>query len=289
MTLRIIDALSQPGHTARANEDAFGHTSAAVWVIDGATGLSPHSLTGTASDAAWFAQRISHHLTHVLAQPASLVEAAAAAMTHTSAELISLCEKLPDNMVDMPCASGLIVQQRHNHIDVAFYGDCHLLAQLPNGEILHMGGDPVHEKVDADNIAEMVRHRRTDEPLTAARARAIPLIAAGRKLANLPHGYPLWSPFADAESCATHATRLHQYEFSVPEGTILLLMSDGFYRLVDVLLEMDNAQLIEAAKTHGLTPLLKHLRQLEIDDAEALTYPRFKTHDDATAVLVKVN
>src|SRR5690606_23821373 len=130
--------------------------------------------------------------------------------------------------------------------------------------------NPIHQKIDADNIAEMVRQRAHGETLATARARAIPLIAKGRKRANAADGYPLWSPFAEAQQCAAHATRLHQHQFTAPKGTTLLLVSDGFYRLVDVLLEFDDAQLLEAAKSYGLSPLMAHLRQLEIDDAEAL-------------------
>lgn len=286
MPLHVIEALSLPGHTAKANEDAFGSAPAAVWVIDGATGLSKKSLTQTASDAAWFATHISTQLGHALATPTSLVKAAATAMHNTGTALQNLCGTLPESMVEMPCASGIIAQQNGDDIDVAFYGDCHLLAVKPDGSLLHFGGDPVHEQVDAHNIGEMARTRAEGESLADARARVIPLIAAGRARANAVDGYPLWSPLP--EGAQAHAERLHQGRFTAPKGTIILLMSDGFYRLVDVLQEMDAAHLLLAAQTHGLASLANHLRHLETLDADARAYPRFKAHDDATALLAKV-
>lgn len=290
MPLQVIDALSQAGLVGKANDDAYGASPQAVWVIDGATGLSKDKLTTADSDASWFAHRISTHLGDSLKTAQPLEDAAAYAMANTSRDLLDICKTLPANGVDLPCASGLIAQQNGDDIDIAFYGDCHLLALHPDGTLVHFGGDPVHEKIDADNIAEMANTRKEGESLADARARVIPLVIQGRLRANgKENSYPVWAPFAHEADCYAHAKRLHKGRFSAPRGTYILVMSDGFYRLVDVLQEMSPEHLVMAAKDYGLAPLIDHLRKLEEMDSEALSHPRLKAHDDATAVLAYVS
>ena len=55
MQFEFIDALSIPGHPAKPNDDAWGQTSGAAVVLDGATNLGDSLLPGE-SDAAWLAR-----------------------------------------------------------------------------------------------------------------------------------------------------------------------------------------------------------------------------------------
>ena len=70
-------------------------------------------------------------------------------------------------------------------------------------------------------------------------------------------------------------------------GQTALLVSDGFYRLVNLFGAFDDRGLLAAAKQHGLKALLKNLRELEVRHSTA-EYPRFKPHDDASACLIEV-
>ena len=64
----------------------------------------------------------------------------------------------------------------------------------------------------------------------------------------------------------------------------LLMMSDGFYRLVDTFERYTDATLFQAVEQRGLAALLQELRELERGDPECRRHLRFKTHDDATAL-----
>lgn len=68
-----------------------------------------------------------------------------------------------------------------------------------------------------------------------------------------------------------------------------LLMSDGFYRLVDTFSAYrDDATLFAVAlQPKGLTTLLAELRAREDADPECIAHPRLKPKDDATALLVE--
>jgi len=71
-------------------------------------------------------------------------------------------------------------------------------------------------------------------------------------------------------------------------GTRVLLCTDGFYRLVDMYRLLDDEELIRSALDQGLATLLRRLRGFEADAAEDARYGRFKTSDDAAALLVEI-
>jgi len=68
-----------------------------------------------------------------------------------------------------------------------------------------------------------------------------------------------------------------------------LLVSDGFYRLVDTFrVYPDAPALLGAALERGLAALLAELRMLEDADPECIAYPRIKPKDDATVLLFEI-
>jgi hypothetical protein len=74
-----------------------------------------------------------------------------------------------------------------------------------------------------------------------------------------------------------------------PDGTAILLTSDGFSALVDLYRAMDATALMERALDEGLEPLAREARRIESEvDPAGKLYPRFKESDDATALLVRV-
>jgi len=66
----------------------------------------------------------------------------------------------------------------------------------------------------------------------------------------------------------------------------VLLASDGYYRLVDHYRAMNDTELVRQTCACGADTLLKQLRAIEADDPLAMTYPRLKIRDDATALLI---
>ena len=74
----------------------------------------------------------------------------------------------------------------------------------------------------------------------------------------------------------------------IAPGTRILLMTDGFYRLVSPYGRYTDAGLIEAVNAKGLGPLMQELRGLESNPADDAKLGRIKTSDDATALLLEV-
>jgi len=72
-----------------------------------------------------------------------------------------------------------------------------------------------------------------------------------------------------------------------PPGTRALLVTDGFYRLVSPYGRYTDADLISIASERGLGVLMSELRGMESNSADDAKIGRFKTSDDATALLVE--
>ena len=68
-----------------------------------------------------------------------------------------------------------------------------------------------------------------------------------------------------------------------------LRLSDGLYRLVDVFAAMTAAGLMQAAVAKGLSTLSAELRALEDQDRDCIKYPRVKTYDDTSGILIAVD
>ncbi len=91
--------------------------------------------------------------------------------------------------------------------------------------------------------------------------------------------------FGPHAHCAGYARRGWA---AAPAGTLVLLATDGFLALGSDYLRYDAHALVAAARERGLADLLAELRAIEADDPDGVLYPRFKTSDDATALLVEV-
>jgi len=103
-----------------------------------------------------------------------------------------------------------------------------------------------------------------------------------RDTVNTGRGY--WLLGADA------AVGPHVTVASIPltGPATVLLVTDGFYALVEDYKRYGDRELIATAQTLGLSILGRELRHIEDDDPVGAKYPRMKKSDDATALLVRV-
>jgi serine/threonine protein phosphatase PrpC len=77
-------------------------------------------------------------------------------------------------------------------------------------------------------------------------------------------------------------------DLEVAPGTELVLASDGFYRIVNVLQDIEPDHVIQQIKERGLEALGRRLRNLENRTRSSLESSQSKVHDDATAVVAVV-
>jgi hypothetical protein len=172
----------------------------------------------------------------------------------------------------LPTAAATWIRAREGRLEGATLGDTLAIVRRPDGSIDLIGdtSKPADEQARAQKVMT-----RTPEERTA-------WLQGVRAIHNTGRGY--WV-FGTQPEAAAHI--IHQ-SVAAPPGTKVLLMTDGFYRLVSMYRNYSDRTLIETALTRGLGPLLEELRMLERSPADDARIGRFKTSDDATALLIEV-
>ena len=74
-----------------------------------------------------------------------------------------------------------------------------------------------------------------------------------------------------------------------PKQTPRMTATDGFFALVSDYDAYTTETLMQAAASKGLSALGEELRAIEMGDPEGRRFARFKRHDDATALLLRVD
>jgi serine/threonine protein phosphatase PrpC len=276
MRLRISDAATQP--SGAVNEDGWIGFADQVWVLDGASGLAARPVTDGPTDAAWLVetarrvieQRTKGGLVSTLEEIVRDIDAglAGSSVTHPH---------------ELPSASLVAVKLDGDQLDVLTLGDCRLLLRSPNGDTRVLDDSSVLDSLDRAAIELLAdEQRRTGAALEVAREAIGDLLRSNRDLLNGPDGYRALAPGLDVANVARHRV-------PVTPGTRGLLVSDGFYRLVDVFHALDVDDLVDETARSGAESLIHRLRAIEAEDPEGIRYPRLKRSDDATAVSFEVN
>jgi hypothetical protein len=112
--------------------------------------------------------------------------------------------------------------------------------------------------------------------------RLVPLIQQGRQLRNVDGGY--WV----LDIPGRGLDHLQRVMLPAEQLGTVLLMTDGFYRLVDTYDAYADHGLLDAALSRGLAELYEELRSIEMRDPRCTAFPRIKAQDDATAVLARI-
>ena len=103
-----------------------------------------------------------------------------------------------------------------------------------------------------------------------------------RAMHNTPKGYWVFGVQTEA------ASHIVYQDAPAPAGTKVLAMTDGFYRLVSPYGRYTDEGLIDAVIARGLGPLMRELRDMEASPEDDAKIGRFKTSDDATALLLEI-
>lgn len=278
MALAIVEALSEPG--AQVNEDAWGHAGGAVWLLDGATGVAPAPLIESPSDAAWFAREVSQRLASAVAPERPTTEAVLHGLRGAAETASRICDLAAVPSWELPSACLVMARDVRGGLEFTNLGDSVVLWRGRGGVATRFGA--------ADELGRLEEslHRVLDDALAAGHGRSAGLDRAralaheNRKLMNRPEGY--WILDLSGEG-------LSQAQISAcPEaGPVdLLLMTDGFSRLVEVYGAYDWDGLMNRALQAGLAALYDELRAIEAEDEDCIRHQRFKGRDDATAVLL---
>ena len=277
MTLKLLQTLTLPGDPAKANEDALANSSSAALVLDGATPLGSSLLPGS-SDAAWIAQFGARRLMAHLNDGDAPKEALRNALDDAQKSFAGLARGPVKEKWQTPCAAMMLAVEQGETIEFLWYGDC--AALVAQGESITVVGTAMEARHREAGRARLVS-QETKKSATDREA-FLPLLRASRNRINSGRNW-LFSPDARAASHVSHQTE------NLAPGDLLLLASDGFLALASDYGAYDLAGLMAAAKEKGLAALGEELRAIEAADPQGEKYARFKSSDDATALLLEIS
>lgn len=266
---------------SRINEDGLGLLGPCAWIVDGATGLSTEQLTKGGSDAAWLADAIGA----VLERLAGTEGHRAEILRHLEAEVAALFKvataHLPGHHLHhVPSAClGLVRVQAAGagkaRIEGFFLGD--VVALVPTEQGIVRWTDERSKPFEKKTLAALDAGGHEPGRMPEAVRRQI---LENRGRLNQPDGYWVVSP------CHPWAGHELRFEAEVQAGETIALATDGFMRLVDVFSAYTDRSLHAALSQGRGDDLIEELRALERGDSLSGSYPRVKTHDDATVLVI---
>jgi hypothetical protein len=282
--LTILDRISLGGRPDKPNEDAMGEGGSLAFVLDGATGLGDQPLMRADSDAAWVARTAAAALAANAPGYAGDLDSLVYKAT-VEVERAFRADRLRDSYeaYEIPWATLAICGVTSGQLNLAFLGDSRLLVRDEHGLVHHFGA-PLRYRKGEQVLAQKMIAGATGPRLgiESIRETVMPQLRASRAKVNTPEGYWLLGPDPRA---AAHVVKSH---LKIGTGAMVMLMTDGFYALIEDYKVYDDAGLIRAALGKGLAALGDELREIELNDPLGKKFPRMKTSDDATAMLVRI-
>jgi serine/threonine protein phosphatase PrpC len=273
--INVIEGLSIGGSPERVNDDTLGAAGSIAFVLDGVTSLSETPLMPGSSDAAWAAQTARElFMTLGAARGGDLRGLVTTVAGGITARFESERVRAPRERTTMS-----LIGVEAGQLNVAYVGDSRVLVETGDGQVHSYGVNPSRTAFETRLAQKMIAAQK-GKPLGPAAV--LPELRAARNTVNTGNGY--WLLGADV-AVGAHAT-VTSLVLSGPATA--LLMTDGFYALVEDYQRYSDRALIAAAQSHGLGALARDLRQIEDDDPNGERFPRMKKSDDATALLVRV-
>jgi hypothetical protein len=279
--------LASSAGKGRVNEDVVvvyerdGFTD--LVLMDGATPLTTdRCVAAGASDPAWFVRRFAQDLGRVLRADGRQEALVLEALAHTRAAYRAAGGQadVPPYAWPIATLAWVRVSDPDAHgthtLDLFCLGDSKILLQLPDGAVRDI--DPFEnpqEQATQAAVAALVAEGLHDPaerwtrllPMLRARRHEQNTAASPAILCLEPRG-----PFASRSARVT-----------APAGSLLLVLSDGLYRLVDTYGLHSDDSLLDACRARGLDALLDELRAFEAGkEAAGLAA---KTADDASAIV----
>ncbi|WP_162820470.1 hypothetical protein [Microvirga calopogonii] len=275
---RSLDRLSLPG--SRVNEDGIGLHGPFAWVIDGATGLSDEKLTSGGSDAAWLAGTVGDRLMHLAGEmdADAMLSRLEAAIDAVFREVTAHLQEIDDHQAPSACL-GLIEAGAGERGRIAvqgrFLGD--VIALVPTEQGIVRWSDERAKPFERKTLAALGAREHEPGSIPEAVRRQI---LENRARLNRPDGYWVVNPRRP------WAGRELRFDAQVEAGAPIVVATDGFMRLVDVFGAYSDSTLHARLAAGKGTELMQELRERERGDLMAGAYPRVKTHDDATFLVI---
>ena len=283
MPITVLETINWPGcgltdkDKKITGDDRFGFDESAstAWVLDGATDLGPYRLFDREeSDAAWIAEE--YNRAFMLRNPANYDTVSdyfrdSIASVQKLAKKASRIDLNNAEKSTLPIASGMWVWAQDDQVILVRLGDCIAVTHTPDGQI-----EVFENRTSADLESETSQKLNAMSPEDKLQG-----LRDIRAIQNTESQHILFGLLSEAVNNLVIETR------DLPDGTHILIMSDGLWRLVDVYKLMTAEELITSAIDTGVESLAKQLRAFEAEQNKTDAV-RVKKSDDACGVLIEL-
>lgn len=262
----VIDFCTDSGAVSAVNQDYAINVHGLSVVLDGATALESNAM-----NVVDFVQNLATCLVQEWRSSGTFIPSLHQALRELS-------RGLPSNPYELPSASMIALAVEERKCFIYSIGDCQAYTEVGDRCVKISFSEDRLSRLDEIARQLLCSYLALGFSDCDALAMVKPILMSHRALANSPNGYKILT--LDPAS-VQGIERLEIDESSVKN---ILLCSDGFdaglstYRCTTI------ADIFERRKK--LTDVLDCLRTIEIEDKTLTKYPRFKVHDDATAVLL---
>ena len=278
---QVLARASERG-SAPFNDDLAGTEGAHAWILDGSAFFSGPPRVTDLSEGAWLVSAADRRLRAAALDAMSLPDVAQMLESGLAADYAALGEGHPERPPgEGPSAVFALLRIRPEgelfRVEAMLLGDVSVLVE-DEGRLTRWTDERV-APFEARTIAAAQAAGHSDGVVIAPQALA--QIIENRRWLNREGGYWAINPSLPWRPGLRFVSQ------RVSAQATLLLASDGFMRLVDVMQRYGEVELMRAVKDRGVDSLIAELRRLEREDGQARRYARVKIHDDATALVLQ--
>jgi hypothetical protein len=268
-TVRVT-GVSTPTRPFKENEDWLGSGPGLVVVLDGCG--APDVLAGDVDrhcvhGLTWYVRTLGTALLRGGADLATpLDDALATAIAETATAHYGRCDLTHPHT---PAATVVVLRENRLNVEYLVLADASLVIDDGSDEPIVITDDRV-ARLDLPSFGDAAADGPQFVEICRQRQRRI------CEVRNRPEGYPIAA--ADPQA----AYRALTGHISKDRVRRALLASNGATRLVEVFGQLDWTQLLDLADKEGPEEVIIRTRDVEKSDVDRTTWPRGRTHDDAT-------
>lgn len=279
-----LDRVSWPSDPRKPNEDICGASGDWAWIIDTSIFPGTKPAMHEASDATWLATFADERLSDLAPHATDGATLVRHVMEEARRTFLASAPPERQDFVTWPLGAMTLVRRRDRLLDLWTFGDTTAYIRQPDGAVLTMGEAPGLRALESAKAAELLQASGSKPTAILDEPVFLDWLGQRRERQKRAGSGTVALLSLDPSS----ADRLRHETAPCFDGTLILLTSDGFSALVDLYGYLDPAGLIDAALSQGLEALARKAREIETEiDPDGRRFPRFKTSDDTTALLLR--
>lgn len=269
--------------TVNSNEKEINFTI----VMDGATGLGKNNqIVPGYTSAEWYVQFMLENFrrSFEISPKKSIKEIVEESIEKVINKINQFEEKAGIKLAEyeMPSSSLAIQRDDGKEIELFLLGDTETIIEYRNGKIESINNPNQkalknNERQVIKRMCELSIEKKYDVLDAVNEPEIINMLRINREKKNRDCEGAYWI-LGTTKGVTEHGTYI-----KIPRNgvTAIFLATDGFNREE---IEKDEIQILKLINIIGLDKTLKLIRESENNDLKCNKYPRFKAHDDATAV-----